>query len=285
MKIAITGSGTSGSWIIRGQQLGLAIGAEPVMGGSFKSFDAAIIVKRARGRADCLARLKAERIPIIYDVVDGWPQPDGNKWGRNWCIDWMQQQLRLIQPKAIVAATQVMANDAAKLVSLSVPILALPHHALPAQPLNPIREQVRRVGYMGSDRHLGSWGNRISCFCAQRGWEFAMNPTTLAEIDIVIALREHTGYAARNWKSNVKLVNAQATGTPCILARESGYIETASGAENWADNDEELLRAFDELTDYQTRRDKSDQLLEFGKRFALESIAATYKEWLCKLKF
>lgn len=273
MRILITGRGTSGSWCVRGEQLGRAIGAAAIPNAlDVAGYSAAVVVKRA---GVALARLQRADVPIVWDVVDAWPQPTGNDWDRSDCMDWLREQVRSIRPAAIVAATQAMALDCAE---FGLPVLALPHHARPGIAANPIREAVRTVGYEGSVDHLGSWRPRLEAACARRGWQFVVNPPNLADVDIVVALRERCGYAAMHWKSNVKLANAQASGTPCVLAPESGYLETESGCERWAVDMCHVERAFDELESVATRRHVSGELLAAAP--LLPSIAKTYLAWL-----
>jgi hypothetical protein len=163
-----------------------------------------------------------------------------------------------------------MAKD---LEGLGVPILALPHHARPG--LRPIDlKPVQTVSYEGGLPHLGKWKQWLEWECASRGWSFTVDQPG----DIAVALREKTGYAPMNWKSNVKLANAQGSGTPIICAREQGYLETASGGEFFADTEEEVQWAFDALTPVEMRREVSGRMLKAAP--SLESVAATYKTWL-----
>jgi hypothetical protein len=145
--------------------------------------------------------------------------------------------------------------------------------------LNPIREKVKTVGYEGGENYLGSWRPWLEAECTRRGWRFVVNPQELADVDIVVAVREFTGYAARKWKSGVKLANAQGSKTPCVLMREAGYLETASGGERWADTKEEFVAAFDELTSVEARREAAGKL--YGP--TLDAVADTYKRWLERL--
>ena len=273
MKVLVTGRGTSGSWQIRGAQLGMAIGAtvepnaEDVAG-----YDLAIIVKRPR--TELVRRLQAASVPIVWDVVDAWPQPIGNDWERSACMGWLRGEVKTIKPRAIVAATEAMAVDC----DFSLPVIALPHHARPGQNVNPIREQVQAVGYEGGEQYLGSWRPWLERECARRGWRFVVNPRQLADVDIVVAVREKQGYAPRNWKSNVKLANAQGSGTPCVMNREAGYMENSSGGEVWADTQDEMAKAFDVLTRQDWRRDRAERLLHRAP--SLEKIAKKYLRWL-----
>ena len=273
MELLITGRGTSGSWAIRGVQLGQAIRAEVVPNAkNVGRYDLAVLVKRATH--DLLQRLHRANVRIIWDVVDAWPQPIGNDWDSARCLDWLAEQMKAIRPAGIMAATQAMAKDCER---FGVPVLALPHHARPGIRKNPIRP-IKVVGYEGGEKYITRWRPVIESECASRGWQFVTQPAELADVDIILALRDAGGYAPRNWKSNVKLANAQGSGTPVICCREAGYLETQSGAERWADTPDELREAFDSLESTADRIDASRRLASAAPR--IESLATTYLQWL-----
>lgn len=275
----MTGSGKSASWQIRGEQLGEALGAHraPLAASlPLDVYDITVLVKRPT--AAILGKPRA--IPVVWDVLDAWPQPRGNEWDQKACLSWLRAELGQVRPDAAIGATQMMARD---LRRFGVEATCVPHHARPGQRVNPIRAQVAVVGYEGGPNYLGRWGPIVERECARRGWRFVVNGFELAEVDIVLALRDCTGYAPRSWKSNVKLANAQGSGTPCVLAREAGYIETRSGGERWADSEEELAQAFDELTPAEARREAQSLLLTGAPR--LEDVAKEYADWLLRLRF
>lgn len=248
-EILFTGRGSSGSWQIRGVQMGSALrGNICPAPDKIPPCDLAVLVKRPS--PGLIERLHAAKVPIVYDIVDAWPQPAGNDWDRPACLAWLRQSVEAIRPAALVAATEQMARDCEE---FDLPLIALRHHARPKQERNPVRERVRRVGYEGGAAYLGPWRDSMERACQARGWEFVINPPQLADLDIVVALRHATGYAAREWKSGVKLANAQGSGTPCILNRAAGYTETASGGEKWADSMGEMNEALDALTPHKAR--------------------------------
>jgi hypothetical protein len=279
VKILVTGKGSGGSWQIRGEQLGRAIGAtvDPKPA-KLTGHDIAIVVKRPR--VDVVARIREAGIPIVWDIVDAYPQPHGNEWDHRTCLDWLWNEVGRIKPAAIVATTREMQRDLLQVH----PILTLPHHARPDQRLNPIRDKVQAVGYQGGLQYLGFWQRWLEVECAARGWRFALNPAELADVDIVVAVRAQTGYAARNWKSNVKLANAQGSGTPIICNHGGAYSESWQGGNNgmrWADSTSEMTAALDELSDVGVRRKVSQELLEGTPR--LDEIASRYRDWLERL--
>jgi hypothetical protein len=280
VKILVTGTGKSGSWAVRGDQLGRAIGARVVPRLDYRTdADVVVLVKRPLLNAARVARESGAR--LVYDLVDAWHQPEGNWWPRSRAMEWLRNQITLVSPDALVVANSVMASDCREVADK--PTLVLAHHAREGQARNPIRERVATVGYEGAEHYLNGWRPIVERECARRGWRFVTNPPALADLDIVVALREPQGYAARNWKSNVKLANAQGSGTPCVLCRERSYVEFASGAEEWADTEGELVAAFDALEDRDVRRARSEKLLAAAPHIA--DVAYEYKEFLCGSKF
>lgn len=274
MNILVTGRGTSGSWAIRGRQLGEAIGATiDIKVEKAVAFDMAIIVKRVR--ADVLQRLQSRKVPVVWDVVDAWPQPYGNEWDRHMCMGWLRSEIATLKPVALVVSNRAMEEDCAE---FKLPTLILQHHSRPNQRTNPIREHVERVGYEGAEHYLGRWLSLISRECKAMSWQFEINPLRLCDVDIVLGLRDCKGYAARNWKSNVKLANAQGSGTPCIMNREQSYLETAQLGVAWADDEVELMLAFKVLTDYRMRKAAADNLLH--SQLPLQDVASRYEKWL-----
>lgn len=274
MNVFVTGRGTSGSWIIRGEQLGAAIGANVQKNAtSFNGAEAIIVVKRVR--PEYLEPLLSSRAPIVWDIVDAWPQPVGNEWSRPTCLEWLRTEIKVLRPAALVVSTQRMLEDCEE---FKLPTLVLPHHGRPGQDFNPIRPEVRHVGYEGGEHYLGEWRAIVAKECAAHGWKFWINPPKLSDVDILVALRESNGYAAKNWKSNVKLANAQGSGTPCVLNRERAYVETAKLGVAWADDPVELKFAFRVLSDYQMRKATAERLL--ASRPSLQDLAETYSEWL-----
>lgn len=253
MKILFTGRGTSGSWQIRGVQLGAALGADVQPMVSKTSADVVVAVKRIPD--PLLAAIRGSY--VVWDVVDAWPQPRGNDWSAELCQAWLDSEFARIKPNAIIAATNKMADDCAR---FGVPVLWLPHHHRPGIEANPIREKIQTIGYEGAENYMAPWLPVIEADCRKIGAKFVINPRQLADLDVVLALRGSTGYAPRNWKSGVKLANAQGSGTPWIGCREIGYTETAAGGEKWADTDRELVKSIADLKDVDTRRNISAAL-------------------------
>lgn len=262
----ITGKGTAGSFQIRGHQLGAAIGAR--VGANLPRDGLTIMVKKGN--------LKH----VVWDPLDFFPQPLSDNWTREQTIACFDAHVKQIEPIGIVAATRKMAHDAEK---YGVPVLWLPHHCRPGLEQNPIREKVSRVGYEGSVKHLGRWKPILEAMCKRRGWEFVINPPSIASLDIVVAFREARGYPARFYKSNVKLANAQGSGTPIICNREAGYLETCGLGECWADTENELEQEFDRLEFHVERLWRSADL--YNRRIELHTVAEQYLKWLRQLSY
>lgn len=254
MKLLFTGRGTSGSWAIRGAQLGHALNADAVPNAIHSDADVVVVVKRVEDRT--LRAMRGRK--IVWDVVDAWPQPAGNDWNEREAQAWLAREMERIKPDAVIAATSRMAQD---LRRFGLPVLWLKHHHRPGIRRNPIRERITVVGYEGSPSYIAKSQGAIRAECERIGARFVVNPETLADCDVVLAMRDAKGYAPRNWKSNVKIANAHGSGTPFIGCREAGYLETATGAEYWADSQRELRVALDWLCDQTSREFISDRFL------------------------
>lgn len=278
MNVLVTGSGKSGSWQIRGVELGRAMGATVLANAiDIGPFDVALVVKRPP--AELVRRIHDAAVPLVWDIVDAWPQPHGNDWTRDECMAWLRVQVQAVRPAAIVAPTQAMAEDCAE---FGVPVLALPHHARPGQRVNPIRP-LRCIGYEGGEQYVRAWGRVMAEECRRRGLRWVVNPESLHECDIVVAVRDQVGYAPRHWKSNVKLANAQGSGTPIVCSREAGYLETAAGGVLFADTREEMSAAIDWLMPETTRRSYSRALIEGAP--TLTGCASALLQWIKAQKF
>jgi len=170
-----------------------------------------------------------------------------------------------------------MAADVASLCSL--PVACIPHHARPGLKRTEIRERLQTVAYEGGVAYLGAWERSLLRACGARGIALLLNPPSLNDADVVVALREADGYAARHWKSNVKLANAQGTGTPVICSPESGYLETAGRTfPLWVESEADLAQALDHLAPRETRQAYADGL--YSERLPLATVALQYRAFL-----
>lgn len=278
MRILITGKGgKAGSWKIRGEQLGAAIGATVIPKcDAFHHSDLIVLVKRIP--AEILGMLQRSNRPWVWDIVDAWPQKDVEPFQPPQAVQWLQNTIREVRPSAIVFPTTKMKDDS----GWSGPSLVLPHHAWQRYSPKPLNRSVYVLGYEGSHKYLGHWHSWIAQECARRGWVFSVNDD-MSQADIGVAVRAPYNYAAFNWKSNVKLANIQALGIPAICTEEEGYKEFGSGTECFVDSQESLSKALDSLTDQKVREEIRQRSLQAAPR--LEDVAERYRKWLLTLNF
>lgn len=275
MQLLFTGRGTSGSWEIRGNQLGQTCGAvvkQAATADQCKAADVIVAVKRVND--DLLKSLRKSGRPWVFDALDFYPQPRCAGWSKAESVDWVKSQLKHLTPTAVLWPNRKMREDC----DPGLPGLVLPHHHRPSIRLNAVRPKVLTVGYEGAPPYLGRWREAIESECARRGWHFVVNPAHLADLDIVVAFRDGLGYAPFHWKSNVKLANAHGSGTPFIGQREMGYLETATGAEYWAEEPKELTMCFDWLESQSTREQVRDRFLQ--RAYPVERAAADLTAFL-----
>lgn len=270
MRVLVTGRGKSGSWQIRGEQLGSAIGATVKQGVTVedcKAADKVIVVKRVRD--EFLQAVRKADVPWVFDALDFYPQPVCSTWTQAQSIHWVKTLIKKYHPAAVIWPNKRMREDCDD----GRPGMVLYHHHRPGIGKNPIRKEVKIVGYEGSAAYLGPWHQAIERQCAERGWRFVVNPDQLSDVDIVIAMRanEFAGYAQRHWKSNVKLANAHGSGTPFIGQQECGYLETATGCEYWTQEPAGMKVCFDWLKDQGSREQVSSRFI--AKAYPVQQAA------------
>ena len=280
MNLLFTGRGTSGSWKIRGEQLGHALGARVQPMASLDDCrwaDVIVVVKRVP--AELLQRIRQSGRPWLYDIVDAYPQPLCASWGPSESKEWLKDHLAMLKPDSVIWPNQKMKDDHRGGGAV------LYHHHRPAIKVNPIRTRIKAIGYEGSASYINGWMPAIEKQCRRIGAEFVLNPGNLSEVDVVLALRDrnHAGYPQRFWKSNVKLANAHGSGTPFIGLPEPGYQETASGCEYWATTGEELETALNWLESQSAREQVSERFL--ASAISIDKIAGQYKSWIEALRF
>lgn len=280
MKFLFTGRGTSGSWAIRGAQLGQAMGARVVPMASLEDCrwaDVIVVVKRVH--PELLQRIRQSGRPWLYDIVDAYPQPLCGIWGESESRAWLKEHLAALKPDFIIWPNDRMKADA------SGGGAVIYHHHRPQIRRNPVRSEIKRIGYEGAPSYIEGWMPAIKRQCERIGAEFVLNPQHLADVDVVLALRDknHAGYPQRMWKSNVKLANAHGSGTPFIGLPEPGYQETATGCEYWATNCDELGTALDWLESQSAREQVSERFL--AAAISIDKVAEQYKSWIEALRF
>lgn len=259
MRVLFTsGGGKSGSWKIRGEQIGKAFGGDVIPRAQPKHIKAAdVVVGVKRLTPELVASLKGK--PWVWDVVDAYPQPACSTWNRSEAIGWFSSVLKRYRPAGVIFPTRRMAEDCKP----KLPHTVIYHHHRIGMRANQISESVAVGGYEGSVAALGTWLGHVAASVP----EFRVNDFQHADIDVCFAFRDerHNGYAQKHWKSNVKLSNCHGSGTPFIGAPECGYMETAAGGEVWVSRPEDIADAVASLT-YAER-------LEIRRRFIASAIS------------
>lgn len=271
MNVLIIGAG-SGSFAIRGRQLGAALGARVTSTPSEADVtwaDVIVLVKRAIHwfRDQAVRSGKA----VVWDALDFWVQPSQNRLSP---VDAGLLARRTAgEGVAIIGATKAMATALAGRY--------LSHHAWPG--LSPVhaRPHVRTVAYQGGAVYLGKWAAWLAEACAARGWQFVVNPPDLRVADILVAFRdgEWDGWICREWKSGVKFVNAIAVGRP-ILRQDSAASREVDPAGSVVESREQLEAALDAWADLSVR---DAVVLRSRKRacdVTVDSVAQTYRQLL-----
>ncbi len=270
MNVLTVGTGTAGSWAIRGMQLGGAIGARVTTAPAFLDWgwaDAVVLVKRAgRQWADMAHRY---RVPIVWDALDFWRQPQDCGATEREAMALLDAELMAIHPAVTIGATRAMAEAAGGVY--------LPHHSRPGLVPTPAAAAVTVVAYEGDPRYLGRWAMALELACGARGWAFVVNPADLGMADIVVAFRDAPwdGFLARHWKSGVKIVNAVAAGRPIITQVGAAWGEVPHYG-SVCERMDRLGEALDTWADVDRSCVANDTAHAAGLTIA--TVAATYRD-------
>ncbi|MES2910619.1 MAG: hypothetical protein V4718_04485 [Pseudomonadota bacterium] len=264
---------------MRGIQLGHAIGAKVIPHATLADCNAAdMIVGVKRIPGGVLNAIRKSGKPWVYDIVDAYPQPQCSTWTQGQALDWLQGHIEALSPTAVIWPTARMQVD------FGGGGTVIYHHHRHRIQRNPIRERIEVIGYEGSANFLEGWMPAIISECERIGARFVINPVSLADVDVVLALRGPiwSGYPQANWKSNVKLANAHGSGTPFIGMPEAGYEETASGHECWVQTPEDLRQALDHLQPQAVRQEIAAGFVQ--RALSVGKVAKQYRKMLCALK-
>lgn len=280
MKISFVGYPGAGTWQIRAKQIASHINArlDPDLTKP-NECDAVILVKRPL--ENLLRRIRKFNKPIIWDMQDSWfqkkEQGDMSNYDKPKIMNWLKDYLDTVNPIHVIATSTSMKND---LESLGYKSTIINHFYRPNIIVNPIREQLNIVGIEGTRMQYGTWPSKLKIICKKMDYtfieNFEPNKDKLHLFDVVITMREHTGYAALNWKSNVKLANAHGSGTPGIFGEEQSYKDTASGFELWASTEEKIIESLKNLEPYDVRKNISENFLK--SKISIEQIAEDYRK-------
>jgi hypothetical protein len=259
MRVVITGSSKAASFQIRGRQLGRAIGATVVLDAPLRVLSLAdVVIAVKRIPPQLAAVLRACGRPVVWDALDFFEQTTPAP--RSALVADARRRAASINAKAIIGATRRMADDLGSPYSLV-------HHGW-ERGVIPIRERLGVVAYEGAAAYLGDARAWLTRACEKRGACFVMNPVNYLMADVVVAMRAgpYDTYATRNWKSGLKLSNAQVAGVPFVGRNEAGYLEQASGGELWAEDEAAFGMMLDVLADPLERRWRREMMLGVAPR-------------------
>lgn len=271
MNVLIAGGGGKGSWTMRGQQLGRAVGARVVTAPTLADAqwaDVAVLVKSASVHAPVC---RAAGTPIVWDALDFWQQPEQNGLSEFDAKQLLASTIKTIRPALVIGATQAMADACGGVY--------LPHHTWIGLTPGIVRPEVKTVGYQGAKKYLGRWAKALKAECDRRGWTLLINPTDLRACDIVVAFRDGQwdGWMCREWKSGVKLVNALAAWRPIVTQPSAAFREIRPYGTT-IESPDELPEVLD-LTRLAIERNTAWPS-DAHKNFTLPAIATQYKALL-----
>lgn len=283
MTVSFVGYEGKGTWQIRARQIAQVIEGR-IDSQLLKPAKCKVVILIKMPEKPLLARIKKFNLPIIWDIQDCWPQNDKvnmNNNDKDTMMEWLYSSLQYVNPSIVLSTSTKMKDD---IESLGYKTTLIHHHCRPKIIINPIREQLTTVGIEGTPKQVGSWVPKLEKICEKLGLKFVSNLESnrdqLYHFDVLVTQREHTGYASKNWKSNVKLANAHGSGTPSIFTREQSYIDTAIGFEHWADTEEEIIESLIKLKDYELRKKIHTEFLKHTN--TIDNVAAQYKELINK---
>jgi hypothetical protein len=261
--------GERGSWEVRGKQIGAALGAKvtqkPVMA-DWRWADVVVLVKH--GIDEWGATAKRCNVPLIWDVLDYWQQPEENQRT-------VEDYRQVIAKRAsqcgigtLIGATRQMAED--------IGGVYIPHHSRPGLKATPPREKARIVAYEGTRKYLGRWLDALEAACIERGLGLEINPVSIANADVVVALRDGKwdGPLCRLWKSGVKYVNALVAGKP-VITQPCAALAEIDPVGVMVPSLDQIGWAIDSAI---SRREEAYALARHRRHeFSIESIAAQYR--------
>lgn len=218
--------------------------------------------------------------PCVFDIVDSWAQPgDGLKCTNvSRARELFASAWQHINADGYIFPTRRMQEDLGTLVREKLTIY---HHFWPQIQKNPIRDRVAFIGYEGAD-YLGEWHSRIERACSERGIKFVINPSNYTDLDIVILARGglHGNFLSRCYKSNVKLANAYASGTPALVHYEemSAHDTDAGDVLFFTDQSGSFERQLDRLVnDHALRMHIHRKFLDAAPQFHITHIADQFE--------
>ncbi len=270
-RILFVGSEGRGSWKMRGQQMARALKARATQEPTADDWAWAQVVVLVK-RAGVTVRVPRS-IPVIWDALDFWAQPDDN--GKP-AIDLIEQAgWAAVNAGAsmIICATEAMARDIGRIGTLYIP-----HHCRLGLVPTPIRRAAKVVAYDGNTRYLGAWQRALEAACARLGVAFEINPKDLSQVDALVAFRDGRwdGWACRQWKSGVKYVNAIAAGRPILTQPCAAFDEIQPVGATISSRDE-VERALAVILDEETRAKAYARGCASASSYTVRAIAEHYR--------
>jgi hypothetical protein len=258
-----------GSWDVRGRQIGAVLNAKvtqkPVMA-DWRWADVVILVKHAIDEWGATA--KRCNLPLIWDVLDYWQQPEENERTVEDYRQVIAKRASQCGIGALIGATRQMAED--------IGGVYIPHHSRPGLKATPPREKARIVAYEGTRKYLGRWLDALEAACAERGLGMEINPPSLANADVVVSLRwgKWDGPLCHDWKSGVKYVNALVAGKP-VIAQPCSALTEIDPVGVTVPSMDQIGWAIDSAVGL--RHEAYALAKQRRQEFAIETIAAQYR--------
>src|SRR5262245_26042910 len=264
-----------GSWTMRGEQLGAALGARVAavpLARDLAWADVVVLVKRA-GPLFAATVHRAGR-PLVWDALDFWAQPGANASSETTARALLRAQLTAVRPTLTIGATRAM-TDAIRAAGCAAAYL--PHHCRIGLTPAPVGAHVHTVAYDGNALYLGRWARWLTQACSRRGWQFLINPPDLRVADLVVAFRDGPwdGWMCRHWKSGVKAINAIAAGRPLLRQPCAGSSELAAPG-----SDLEEPQHLDDVFDAWASHDARLSAVQPRRAVSVEAVAAQYRDLL-----
>lgn len=285
VRVCFTGGSKAGSWEMRGEQMAATrtnwAAKHDLSSEDEARFDAFVFVKHPNAKV--MKKLRTAGKLVLYDVIDSWAQPaDGlTHTSVSQARELFRRKWAGLSADVFIFANHTMFADLRPLVPGGT---FLYHHYRPEyEPLKPLSEVARVVGYEGNSAYLGEWLPRLQAACDRLGLELRLNPADLRDVDIGFAARggEHDSFLANRYKSNVKLANFYGAGIPCVVgAKEVSYHETDNGSVRFFADEAQLVAQLEALKDYETRKAVRESFLKVREAYSLPTICGRLESFI-----
>lgn len=276
MNLLMVGGDGRGSWQMRGVQMGAALGARVTTRPTASDWawaDMVVLVKRAAfAWADVVRDL---RVPVIWDVLDFWAQPEDNGRHEADLVDQVQRTRDTLGIDRVIGATQRMAD--------AIHGDYLPHHCRIGLTPTPPRDHASVVGYDGQAKYLGTWKAALERACGRLGLTFVVNPPDLSAVDVLVSFRDGRwdGWVCREWKSGVKYVNALCAGRPVLSQPTAAFTELQPVGE-LVTHQVDLEAALAAVTSPEVRARAYRVAQHWAAEFTVEAIARQYGDLIAR---